>query len=107
LNNLEIEDAKIILDFRKKVASHISAFEEARKDASEKLKPEINDEMSEELRERLVNEWNNKVAEALTEEINKDVDIDVKKTSPDAEAKILVNSKITIGEIETLRFLFG
>lgn len=107
LNSLNIEDAKVILDFRRKVAAQIEAFEEARKDASEKLKPEFTDDMADETRKALEKEWNKKVSEVLTEELNKEIELDIKKTSPDAEAHILVNSKITIGEIEALRFLLG
>lgn len=107
LNSLNIEDAKCILDFRRKVAPHISAFEQARKDAAEKLQPTFTDDMTADMRKALEEEWNAKVLEALTDELNREIDIEVKKTSPDAEALILVNNKVAMGELDVLRFLLG
>lgn len=107
LNSLNIEDVKCILDFRRKVAPHISAFEQARKDAAEKLHPTFTDDMTADMRKALEEEWNAKVSEALTDELNREIDIEVKKTSPDAKALILVNNKVTMGELDVLRFLLG
>lgn len=40
--------------------------------------------MTDETRKALEKEWNEKVLEVLTEEFNKEVELDIKKTSPDA-----------------------
>ena len=109
LTNLDINDVKVILDFRKKAMPHINAFQEAQKDALEQLKPDIKEGMPKEEVEKLNKEYERRVNEALNEDFNKEIDLGLvdKKTSPDAEALILQNSKLTINDIELFRFLLG
>lgn len=120
INTLEVEDAKIILNFRKEARPHIEAFEAFLQDVNDSLKPEdfdnlveIEKKLDEATQEekayyhKSVSAWRNKVNVALGEELDKDIDITFGTLSKDGVALFLKAKEWTVEEWESVDFLMG
>lgn len=119
ISTLEMDDVKVILNFRKDARPHIEAFEAFSKDVDEAMKPADFDELVEIERKgdkatpeeiahhhREVIEYRNKILEAIAEERSKDVEVAHGTLSAEAYDKLLKAKEWTVEEWESVGFLF-